>query len=124
MYDLLHDAYAAFANKYAFRVIPMGTAVQLWRRELPVVYQENSFGGDVCGSAKFKQDKSGKWETHGDVFHLNGDGYYLQALVWAAKLFGKDVTACAYVPDYLEGEKADLMKKIAMKSLNCELVKK
>jgi hypothetical protein len=62
-----------------------------------------------------KEDKHGTWRPDGDVFHLNEDGYYLQALVWAAKLFGKDVTACTYVPDYLDGKKADLMKKVAMK---------
>ena len=117
MYAKLHDAYGAFAKKYGFRVIPTGTAVQLWRKELPVKYTENSFGGDVCGSAKFAKDDKGQWKPKGDVFHFNSDGHYLQALVWTAKLFGKDVTACAYAPKGLSPEKAALMKTVAMKAV-------
>lgn len=124
MYESLRSAYAAFAGKHGFRVIPMGTAVQLWRKELPVEYTKNSFGGDVCGSAEFKKDDEGNWKPSGDVFHLNEDGHYLQALVWAAKLFDKDVTTCAYVPDGLDAGKADLMKKVAMKSLRQEVAQK
>ena len=114
MYAKLHDAYGTFAKKYGFRVIPTGTAVQLWRKELPVKYTENSFGGDVCGSAKFEQGADGKWKPKGDVFHFNGTGNYLQALVWCAKLFNVDVTKCPYAPKDLDAAKAELMKKVAM----------
>ncbi len=113
MYAKLHDAYAAFAKPYGFDVIPVGTAVQKWRKELPVKYTENSIGGDVVGSPKFVE-KDGKWIPKGDVFHFNGDGNYLQALVWTAKLFDADVTKCPYAPKRLQGAKADLMKKVAM----------
>ena len=116
MYAKLHDAYGTFAKKYGFEVIPTGTAVQLWRKELPVRYAENSFGGDVCGSGKFAE-ANGKWTPQGDVFHFNGDGHYLQALVWAAKLFKADVTKCEYVPDGLDVAKANLMKKVAMEAV-------
>jgi len=119
MYAKLHEAYAAFAKPYGFEVIPMGTAVQLWRKRLPVKYTENSFGGDVCGSAKFVE-KDGKWKPKGDVFHLNASGNYLQALVWTAKLFGADVTTCPYAPANLKGEKADLMKKVAMEAVKAK----
>ena len=118
MYAKLHDAYGSFAKKYGFRVIPTGTAVQLWRKELPVKYSENSFGGDVCGSAKFEQNAQGKWMPNGDVFHFNSDGHYLQALVWTAKLFGKDVTTCAYAPKHLSAERAALMKKVAQEAVS------
>ena len=113
MYEKLHAAYADFAKGHGLDVIPTGTAVQLWRRELPVKYTENSLGGDVVGSAKFVE-KDGKWVPQGDVFHLNGDGNYLQALVWTAKLFGADVTKCPYAPAGLPAAKAELMKKVAM----------
>ncbi|MGN0846513.1 MAG: DUF4886 domain-containing protein [Kiritimatiellia bacterium] len=116
MYAKLHAAYAAFAKPYGFDVIPVGTAVQAWRRELPVAYTENSFGGDVCGSAKFVQ-KDGTWTPKGDVFHFNADGHYLQALVWTAKLFDVDVTKCPYAPARLKGAKAELMKKVAMEAV-------
>ena len=117
MYAKLHDAYGSFAKKYGFRVIPTGAAVQLWRKELPVRYTENSFGGDVCGSAKFEQDGKGRWRPKGDVFHFNGTGHYLQALVWAAKIFNKDVTTCAYAPAGLDPAKAALMKRVAMEAV-------
>lgn len=116
MYAKLHEAYAGFAKPYGFEVIPVGTAIQLWRKELPVAYTPNSFGGDVCGSAKFVE-KDGKWVPQGDVFHLNGDGNYLQALVWTAKLFGADVTKCPYAPAGLPAAKAELMKKVAMEAV-------
>lgn len=136
MYAKLHAAYGDFAGKYGFEVIPMGTAVQNFRRELPVKYAENSFGGDVCGGIglkpekQFEQDKNGKWHPakgvtkpgakkptgRCDVFHLNGDGQYFQALVWAAKLFKADVRTCAYAPAGMDPKRAELMKKIAYES--------
>ena len=117
MYAKLHEAYYGFAKPYGFDVIPVGTAVQAWRRELPVKYAENSFGGDVVGSAKFVQGADGKWAPKGDVFHFNGDGHYLQALVWTAKLFGADVTKCPYAPAKLPAEQAALMKKVAQEAV-------
>ncbi len=51
MYDKLHDAYAAFAKQHGLDVIPFGTAVQEWRRKLPVRYTDHSFGGDVVAAA-------------------------------------------------------------------------
>lgn len=118
MYEKLHAAYADFAASYGFEVIPMGTAVQRWRRDLPVKYTANSFGGDVCGSAKFVKNQKGKFVPKGDVFHLNSDGHYFQALVWVASLYQVDTTKCPYAPKRLQGTKADLMKKIA-RDLGC-----
>lgn len=116
MYAKLHAAYGDFAKQYGFEVIPTGTAVQLWRKELPVKYEEASLGGDVVGSLKFKKDEAtGKVGHKGDPFHMNAAGNHLQALVWTAKLFGADVTACKYAPKSIGGEKAELMRKIAMK---------
>ena len=118
MYDALHAAYADFARKHALRVIPMGTAVQLWRRELPVRYAENSFGGDVVGgrwtaaACQFKR-QDGAWLPVCDVFHLGETGEYLQALVWTASLFGVDVAKCPYRPDWLDESLAVRLKKVA-----------
>ena len=113
----LHAAYGDFAKANGFMVIPVGTAVQLYRKELPVVYTENSFGGDPCGSAKFEQGKDGKWKPKGDVFHFNSEGHYLQALVWTASLFGVDVAKCPYKPDFLDAARAEKMKACAMKAV-------
>jgi len=116
MYARLRAAYGDFAKGYGFRVIPTGAAVQLWRKRLPVVYAENGFGGDVCGSGKFEQ-VDGTWTPKGDVFHFNEDGHYLQALVWTAKLFGVDVTKCPYAPKRLAPEKAALMRRVAQEAV-------
>ena len=120
MYAKLHSAYCGFARENGFQIIPMGTAVQMYRRDLPVVYSENSFGGDPCGSAKFVRGKNGKWAPKGDVFHLNREGHYLQALVWTASLYGVDVAKCPYRPDFLESARAEKMKSCAMKSVVVE----
>ena len=115
MYAKLHAAYNDYAKANGLRVIPMGEAVQMWRARLPVAYKENSFGGDVCGSAKFTQGANGKWTPKGDVFHLNARGQYFQSLVWTAKLFDADVTTCAWKPDFVSDADAKLMKEIAVK---------
>ena len=123
MYAALHGAYTDFAAKYGLRIIPMGAAVQRWRRELPVVYTENSLGGDVVGGRdqpvekQFRRQEDGKWVLACDGFHLSESGEYLQSLVWTAKLFGVDVTTCAYVPDFIAPEQAALMKKVAMETV-------
>ena len=117
MYAKLHSAYCSFAQANGFQLIPMGSAVQLYRRELPVVYSENSFGGDPCGSAKFVRGGDGRWMPKGDVFHLNREGRYLQALVWTASLYGVDVAKCPYRPDFLDAARAVKMRSCAMKSV-------
>ena len=121
MYAKLHRAYCDYAASHGLRVIPMGAAVQLWRARLPVVYTENSFGGDVCGSAKFAQDKDGKWAPKGDVFHLNLIGEYLQALVWTAKLFDVDVTKCPYAPEGVDVACAAKLKDVAMAAVRGDI---
>ena len=116
MYEKLHAAYGDFAKQYGFEVIPTGTAVQLWRKELPVKYTENSFGGDTCGKGEFEQ-KDGKWSPKGDVCHMNDRGNHLQALVWTAKLFGADVTTCKYEPEGVDKGMLSLMRKVAMEAV-------
>jgi hypothetical protein len=97
------------------RIIPVGTAVQIYRKALPVKYTENSLGGDPCGKCEFVKNDQGEFIAKGDVFHFNHEGEYLQALVWTAKLFNVDVTGCKYVPQYLKDapDTVKLMQKIA-----------
>ena len=113
MYAKLHEAYTAFAEARRLPVIPMGTAVQNWRAQLPVKYAPNSFGGDVCGSAKFEADGKGGFKTKGDVFHLNRKGELLQALVWVATLFDIDVTRSTHSPHDVPLEEVQLMREVA-----------
>ena len=117
--DRIHATCASMAAKYGMGVIGMGPAVQAWRRQLPVRYAENSFGGDVVGG-RFKkpQDcfvlKDGKWTVACDVFHLNERGKYLQALVWANCLLGADLHGLSYRPDCVTADEARLMRTIAL----------
>ena len=92
MYARLHDAYAAFAGKYGFDVIPVGTA------------------------AEFAPDRNTLF-TKPD-FHFNRTGEYLQGLVWTAKLFGVDVRSCAYRPSWLDAACADELKAAAMDAVS------
>ena len=120
MYAKLHEAYGAFAREKGLSAIPFGTAVQEWRRRLPVKYAENSFGGDVVGGGRqderdhFKRGADGKWVPNCDVFHLGRRGEYFQALVWAHALFGVDLTDLKYKPDFVSDSDAKLMREIAM----------
>lgn len=119
MYEKLKTAYAQFAGRYGFRVIPMGTAVQEWRKRLPVKYTENSYGGDVVGGGRLPASKhfklkDGKWVPASDRFHLSAAGEYYQALLWTAFLLGADVTPCTYRPTFVSAADADLMKRIVM----------
>lgn len=111
-------AYANFARRVSAEgVIPTGTAVQLFRERLPVVYRENDAGGDVVGNnLSFERDKKGCWKLAkgADFCHLGPEGEYLQALVWTAKLFGVDVRECPYVaPSVRDPSRAALMKACA-----------
>lgn len=121
MYAQLHAAYAGFAKGHGLSVIPFGTAVQSWRRQLPVKYSENSFGGDVVGGGnqeprdQFKRNAKNEWVPACDVFHLGRKGEYFQALVWAKTLLGVNPEKVDYVPAFVTDDEAELMKKIAGK---------
>ena len=121
MYAKLHEAYADFAKQHGLGVIPFGTAVQEWRRRLPVKYTEKSFGGDVVGGAwqdprdQFKRGADNKWVPNSDVFHLNNRGEYFQALVWVRALFGVDLNGLGYRPPFVTEDDAKLMREIAQK---------
>lgn len=119
MYAKLKDAYARLAKQYNLPVIRMGTAVQEWRRRLPVKYTEKSFGGDVTGGGsqkpedQFKRTVENKWEPNCDVFHLNARGTYLQALVWSAKILNADFSKLKYRRDCVTEDEMKLMIEIA-----------
>jgi hypothetical protein len=119
MYEKLKAAYAGFAAKHSLEIIRMGTAVQEWRKRLPVKYTENSFGNDAVGGGRqkvgdqFRRTKENKWEPNSDVCHLSVGREYLQALVWTAKIFGVDVRRCEYKPEFVTENQAELMKQIA-----------
>ena len=122
MYERLHAAYGEFAKRHGLAVIPFGTAVQQWRRRLPVRYTENSLGGDVVGGGgqdprnHFKRNAQNEWVPNCDMFHLGRRGTYFQALVWAAQLFKAELSEMDYRPDFVTEDEARLMREIAMET--------
>jgi hypothetical protein len=123
MYRKLHAAYAAFAGKHSLKVIPMGTAVQNWRRDLPVEYAENSLGGDVVGGGKlderdhFRRNQDNTWSIYCDPFHLGRKGEFFQALVWAKAPFGADLGKVKVFPGFISHAEGELMKKVAAETV-------
>lgn len=133
MYERVHAAYAELAAHAKLKVIPTGTAVQNYRRALPVTYAKvftkaelaalveparPDFYGDACGLASWGVDEeSGARRLRVDGSHLNRNGEYLQGCVWAAALFGVDVKTCPYTPDFLAADRAALMRKVAAETV-------
>ncbi len=107
MYNRLHKCYGDFAEKYGFDVIPVGTAVQLYRRRLPVRSTDTEVGGDPVGVS-----------PKGDTIHMNADGNYLQSLVWAGALLGVDVAKCAYAPGRIDPARAEVMRACAAQAVS------
>ena len=91
MYRRLHAAYAAFANKHALEIIPVGTAAE-------IVPERN------------------RLFTAPDI-HFNGEGEYLQGLVFTAYLFGVQVEECFYKPANMASVRAAALKTAAMTAI-------
>ena len=138
MYEALERNYAAQAKRLGAGIIPVGCAVQLYRMKLPVTLHKPSkenlatlkpgelpdLKGELSGWWEWSKGKS--WEAdygvmrlRQDFHHLNREGKYLQACVWAAALFGVDVTNLSYAPelgaDFLR--RAPLIRRCAMESV-------
>ena len=129
MYERIRDSYRKLAEKYKLRVIPVGDAVQKYRKCTPVKFQPAaqapeypnlpSGAGDVVGSASWKKDpKTGKNTLRVDNIHLNANGHYLQACVWFAFLYGEPVQKIAYAPKNIGAGEAALLKKCAQEALD------
>ena len=113
MYENLTVAYRKLAEKYSLRVITVGDAVEIFRKECPVKYQTfdpqkmykepelPSFAGDVVGSAKWEDKRINNVLCRAiryDYAHLNNPGEYLQALCWYAFLFEENVRNISFIP--------------------------
>lgn len=128
MYNRIRDAYSKLAEKYKLRVIPVGDAVQLFRKYTPIQYEPStetfeypkrpSSKGDVVGSAR--------WEVKGeekklmvDYIHMNPNGRYLQACVWFSSLYGVPAEKITWVPKKgVSKEMAELLRKCAREALD------
>ena len=119
MASALEKNYTAQAKRLGLRLIPVGPALQLYRKRLPVTvgaFEPEYIAGlkdgevpDIKGelSGWFEWSKGEKWhkdygvhKLRKDHHHLNREGKYLQACVWVSSLTGKDLTNLSYVPDF------------------------
>ena len=132
MYNKVSDAYRKLAESYKLRVIPMGDAVQQFRKLTPVKYKPidtkevfkepalPSFAGDVVGVSLWQSKRGNKKirYVHHDYSHLNNNGHYLQALVWYAFLFDKPAASVKFIPKNISNADAALMQKAAQNAIN------
>ena len=109
MYERLTENYKKLAAANGFKIIPMGLAVENFRAAEKI----DTWKGDVVGNVKAKKD--GK--PSGDPIHLNGNGTYLQGLVWTGALFDADIARCNYVAKGMEPELAEKLKAAAAAAL-------
>ena len=125
MYDRLSDAYRKLAEKYKFRVIPVGAAVQLFRKYTHVQYQPTvktdfkypylpSWEGDAVGIAYWYDDNK---KMKNDPYHLNEKGMYIQACLWFSLLYGEPVDKITWVRKDLSQDYALLCRRCAKEAL-------
>ena len=118
MYDALEKTYVLQARRLGAAIIPVGKAVQIYRKELPVRLEKPSkeeiaalkvgevpdLKGELSGWWQWGKGEPwhsdyGKFRLRQDFHHLNAEGRYLQACVWTAALFGVDLNSLDYAPD-------------------------
>ena len=139
MYAALEANYAFQARRLGAAVIPVGTAVQIYRKELPVRLVKPTAAalaalkdgelpdlkGELSGWWEWSRGRSweadyGTYRLRQDFHHLNAEGRYLQACVWTAALFGVDVSALPYAPDLGAdfARRAPFIRACAMKAVH------
>ena len=106
MFEKLDKAYRDTAEKYQFRLIPTGQAVQYSRN-----FPEN---GDVAGMTINKENG----EKIEDFIHFNDRGRYMQSCLWFAFLFNRKCTDVAFIPENISKDDALILQKCAQDALD------
>ncbi len=128
MYERVRDVYRELASIHNMRVIPVGGAVQQFRKNTPVkfkipvkplVYPDTpDNNADPVGITYWRKNKeTGKVELRSDLVHLNSRGQYLQACVWFAFLYGEDAGKIAFVPEKISEKECILLRRCAQNAL-------
>ena len=131
MYLRLKDAYHQFAERYGFRIIPTGDAVQLYRERTPVKFKKaerelkypelQSMEGDLAGYSRWDEDTENNngHVLHSDMYHLNTAGCFMQAALWFSFLYGEPASkAASSAPALTCNSNVDLLLKCAEDALN------
>ena len=131
MFRRLEKAYGVFAARTGFKLIPTGTAVDLFRRESGETYVPLSparraayrcpdlppAAADVVGRDFWTKDEAGVMRLSADTIHLNYRGEYLQACVWYGALFGEDPRNVAFEPGNIGSDECRFLRQCAAKAL-------
>ena len=139
MYKRLTENYTNLAKEYNFRIIPMGLAVQLYRKYAPGKYVPMSKAQlaklkepevpptqefDAAGNTYWGVNKKDETKTRkliSDYIHLNPRGQLLQAYVWYSFLFKKPADQLSWISEplktTLKPEELALIKKCATEAI-------
>lgn len=138
MFAALEKNYAFQAKRLGAQIIPVGAALQIYRRDLPVRFvkptaaalaalkegEVPNMKGELSGWWEWSRGRSyekdyGVYRLRQDFHHLNPEGRYLQACVWTAALFGVDLSDLGYAPvlgaDF--ARRAPFIRACAMKAV-------
>lgn len=133
MYERLTANYTKLARDYKLRIIPSGYAVQLTRRNSerkfanydPALIDTLAWpdlppqAGDVVGQCSWRKNPdTGELYLNRDLIHLNPRGQYLQACVWFAMLYGKEVSEIRLVPDELANSDVKFLQETAQQAVD------
>lgn len=108
MYDMVHASYSQLAEHTSFRMIPVGQAIQIWRKKFP------GMDHDLVGKT-YGKGKDGKPKR--DTIHLNWNGEYMQGCLWYAFLFDEDANSVTWIPKNMKEEKAKELRAAAQQAL-------
>lgn len=131
-FERLTAAYRKLASELGLRIIPVGCAVQLARREQSVPFQNYDpallaelhwpdlppQAGSLVGRIWWQKDENGRMRMLRDTIHLNVRGQYLQACVWFAFLYGRPVSEIKFVPDGIADADAAFLRGIAQRAVD------
>lgn len=109
MYDMVHASYSQLAEHTSFRMIPVGQAIQIWRKKFP------GMDHDLVGKT-YGKGKDGK-PTKRDTIHLNAKGEYMQGCLWYAFLFDEDATGVKWIPAGMKEDMAKDLRDAAQQAL-------
>lgn len=132
MFEKLDENYKALAKHKKLRVIPMGLAVQLGRKEqaetcLPYTKEtlKNLRYPDLpsrvnmlVGNIQWRKGTDGEMHLRQDFIHLSPRGEYMQACLWFAFLFDKKTSEITYVPSSIADSDARWIQKKAQEALD------
>lgn len=130
MYERVRDVYRELASVHKMRVIPVGTAVQCFRKHTRVQFKpmteppaypniNPTWKGDPVGTDHWKKnEETGEPEWHSDLVHLNAFGKYLQACVWFSFLYGESAEKITFVPRRFRGDECVFLRKCAQEAID------